>query len=71
MIQAESDTSWQEMYKVFNMGHRLEVYLAQEYAQRVIEIAESFGIDAQVIGRVEDYEGKRVTIKTEAGEFVY
>lgn len=71
MIQAESGTSWQEMYKVFNMGHRLEVYLSAEYAKRVIEIAQSFGIDAQVIGYVEACQGKRVTIKTEAGEFVY
>ena len=71
MIQAESGTSWQEMYKVFNMGHRLEVYLSEQHAQRVTEIAQSFGIDAQVIGRVEAYEGKRVTIKTEAGEFSY
>lgn len=71
MIQAESGTSWQEMYKVFNMGHRLEVYLSEEHAQRVIEIAQSFQIDAQVIGRVEAYEGKRVTIQSEAGTFVY
>jgi phosphoribosylformylglycinamidine cyclo-ligase len=71
MIQAESGTSWQEMYKVFNMGHRLEVYLPKEHAPRVIEIAQSFGIEAQVIGHVEAYQGKRVTVKTEAGEFIY
>ena len=71
LIQAESGTSWQEMYKVFNMGHRLEVYLSKENAQRVIEIAQSFRIDAQVIGRVEAYEGKRVTIQSEVGTFVY
>ncbi|MBN8822751.1 MULTISPECIES: AIR synthase related protein [unclassified Spirosoma] len=71
LIQSESGTAWQEMYKVFNMGHRLEVYLPEEYAQRVIEIAQSFGIDAQLIGHVESYEGKRVTIKSEVGEFVY
>lgn len=71
MIQAESGTSWQEMYKVFNMGHRLEVYLPEEQAQRVIEIAQSFQIDAQVIGRVEAYEGKRVTIESEMGTFLY
>ncbi|MFN3379682.1 MAG: AIR synthase related protein [Runella zeae] len=71
LIQAESGTSWQEMYKVFNMGHRLEVYLPETYAQRVIEIAQSFGIDAQVIGRVEANEGKKVTIQSEFGEFVY
>ena len=71
LIQAESGTSWQEMYKVFNMGHRLEVYLPEAEAQRVIEIAQSFGIDAQVIGRVEAFEGKRVTIRSEVGEYVY
>lgn len=71
LIQAESGTSWQEMYKVFNMGHRLEVYLPETYAQRVIDIAQSFGIEAQVIGRVEANEGKKVTIQSEFGEFVY
>ena len=71
LIQAESGTSWQEMYKVFNMGHRLEVYLSSEHAQRVIEIAQSFGIDAQIIGYVEANEGKKVTIQSEFGEFVY
>lgn len=71
LIQAESGTSWQEMYKVFNMGHRLEIYLSKEHAQRVIDIAQSFEIDAQVIGRVEAYDGKRATIESEAGTFVY
>ena len=71
LIQAESGTSWQEMYKVFNMGHRLEVYLSEAHAQRVIEIAQSFGIDAQIIGHVEANEGKKVTVKSEFGEFVY
>jgi phosphoribosylformylglycinamidine cyclo-ligase len=71
LIQEQSGTSWQEMYKVFNMGHRLEVYLSEAHAQRVIEIANSFGIDAQVIGHVESYEGKRVTIETETGTFIY
>jgi phosphoribosylformylglycinamidine cyclo-ligase len=71
LIQAESNTSWQEMYKVFNMGHRLEIYLSLDFANRVIEISQSFGIDAQVIGRVEAFTGKRVTIRSEVGEFVY
>ena len=71
LIQTESGTSWQEMYKVFNMGHRLEVYLSSEHAQRVIEIAQSFGIEAQIIGYVEANEGKKVTIQSEFGEFVY
>ena len=71
LIQAESGTSWQEMYKVFNMGHRLEIYLPESQAQRVIDIANSFAIKAQVIGRVESYADKRVTIKSEVGEFSY
>jgi phosphoribosylformylglycinamidine cyclo-ligase len=71
LIQEQSGTSWQEMYKVFNMGHRLEVYLDEQYAQRIIEISQSFGIDAQIIGRVEAAESKKVTIKSEFGEFVY
>ncbi|WP_420155876.1 AIR synthase related protein [Siphonobacter sp.] len=71
LIQQESGTAWSEMYKVFNMGHRLEVYLPEGQAQRVIEIANSFGIEAQVIGRVEAFEGKRVTVRSEFGEFVY
>ncbi len=71
LIQQESGTSWSEMYKVFNMGHRLEVYLPAAYAQRVIEISESFGIAAQVVGRVEPFSGKRVTIQSEVGTFVY
>jgi phosphoribosylformylglycinamidine cyclo-ligase len=71
MIQAESGTDYKEMYKVFNMGHRLEVYLNPQYAQTVIDIAESFGIKAQIIGRVEEFENKQVTIRSEFGEFVY
>jgi phosphoribosylformylglycinamidine cyclo-ligase len=71
MIQAESGTDYKEMYKVFNMGHRLEVYLNPQYAQTVIDIAQSYGINAQIIGRVEGSENKQVTIKSEFGEFVY
>jgi phosphoribosylformylglycinamidine cyclo-ligase len=71
LIQQESGTSWQEMYKVFNMGHRLEVYLPENLAQHVIDISRSFGIDAQVIGHVEAYAGKKVTIKSERGTFLY
>ena len=71
LIQAESGTDWQEMYKVFNMGHRLEIYLPETHAQQVIAIAQSFNIDAQIIGRVEAHQGKRVTIQSEVGEFVY
>lgn len=71
LIQRESGTDWQEMYKVFNMGHRLEVYLRSEKAQRVIEIAESFGIPAKIIGRVEDSETNKLTIISEKGTFQY
>ena len=69
-IQQQSQTDWQEMYKVFNMGHRLEVYLAPEDADKVIEISNSFNIDAQIVGRIED--GKRsLTIQSEFGTFNY
>jgi phosphoribosylformylglycinamidine cyclo-ligase len=71
MIQAESGTDYKEMYKVFNMGHRLEVYINPQYAQTVIDIAESFGIKARIVGRVEGSENKQVTIRSEFGEFVY
>lgn len=70
-IHEQSGTDWQEMYKVFNMGHRLEVYLSPENAQRVIEISKSFGIDAQIIGRVEASDHAHVTLKTENGVFEY
>ncbi len=71
LIQRESGTDWAEMYKVFNMGHRLEVYLSPEDARRVIEISESMGIPAQIIGRVEDAEQNKLTIVSEKGTFVY
>jgi len=69
-IQEESGTDWNEMYKVFNMGHRLEVYVSPDVADRVIEISKSFQIDAQVVGRIE--EGPRsLSIRSEFGEFNY
>ena len=71
LIQEQSGTDWKEMYKVFNMGHRLEVYLRPEKAQRVIEIAKSFNIDAQIIGRVEDAPTNHLTIVSEKGTFEY
>jgi len=71
MIQAESKTPWQEMYKVFNMGHRMEVYVSQELAPEIIRISESFGIAAQVVGRVEAATEKKVTISSQHGEFTY
>lgn len=70
IIAEESGTDWAEMYKVFNMGHRLEVYVAPEQAQKVINLSRSFNIDAQIVGRIE--EGLRsLTIKSEFGEFTY
>lgn len=71
MIQEESGTSWEEMYKVFNMGHRMEIYVPFEIASDLIAISESFGIAAQVIGKVESFDGKQVSIKSEKGEFSY
>lgn len=71
MIQEESGTDWKEMYKVFNMGHRMEIYVSPETADAIIEISRSFGIDAQVVGHVETHQGKRVTVRSEVGEFIY
>lgn len=71
LIREQSGTDWAEMYKVFNMGHRLEIYLAPERADEVIAISKSFGIDAQVIGRVEPGEKKELIIRSEFGEFTY
>ncbi len=71
MIQEQSGTDWKEMYQVFNMGHRLEVYLPQEHAQSIIDIADSFNIEAKVIGRVEESPVKRLTIISEKGTFEY
>jgi phosphoribosylformylglycinamidine cyclo-ligase len=71
MIQEQSETDYQEMYEVFNMGHRFEIYLPQEYAQTIIDISKSFHVDAQIIGRVEESARKKLTIKTEHGVFTY
>ena len=71
IIQEESGTSWEEMYKVFNMGHRMEVYIDEQYAQGVIDIAKSFNIDAKVIGYCETYSGKQVQVESEFGKFIY
>ena len=70
-IKEQSNTDWSEMYKVFNMGHRMEIYLPAEYAEEVIAISNSFGIEAQVIGRVEASDKKELIIKSEFGEFKY
>lgn len=71
IIHEQSGTDWKEMYKVFNMGHRFEIYTKPEVAQKIIEIANSFNIDAQIVGRVESFEGKKLTIKTDKGTFFY
>lgn len=71
VIQQQSGTEWHEMYKVFNMGHRLEIYTDVEVANEIIAISRSFGIDAQIIGRVESYSGKKVTIQSPFGTFEY
>lgn len=71
LIREESGTDWQEMYKVFNMGHRMEVYCHPAIAEKLIEISRSFHVDAQIIGRVEESSTKQVTIKSEFGTFNY
>jgi len=71
MIQEESGTEWKEMYKVFNMGHRMEVYLPEEHAKGIIDISKSFGVDAQVVGRVEAAKSNKLTLKSEFGTFEY
>ncbi|MFS8616962.1 MAG: AIR synthase-related protein [Solitalea sp.] len=71
LIQEQSGTPWEEMYKVFNMGHRMELYVPSEIADDLIAISQSFGVDAQVIGRVEGAESKQVTIHSEFGTFSY
>ena len=71
IIQEQSCTDWKEMYKVFNMGHRFEIYTQPEFADEIISISKSFNIDAQIIGRVEAFEGKKLTIKTDKGTYFY
>ena len=71
LIKDESNTDWKEMYKVFNMGHRMELYVPDEIATDIISISKSFNVDAQIIGRVESYNGKKLTINSEFGKFVY
>lgn len=71
MIHEQSGTDWKEMYKVFNMGHRMEIYVSQEIANDIIAISKSFNVDAKIVGRVEAQGEKQLTIKSEFGEFVY
>ena len=71
LIQEESKTEWKEMYKVFNMGHRMEIYVPKEIANDIIAISKSFNIDAQIVGRVQANEGKKLTINSPYGTFEY
>jgi phosphoribosylformylglycinamidine cyclo-ligase len=71
LIQEQSRTDWKEMYKVFNMGHRMELYTDEKHAEEIIRISKKFGVDAKIIGRVESSAQKKVTLKTGSGEFVY
>ena len=71
LIQDESGTDWKEMYKVFNMGHRMELYVPKEIAEDIITISESFNVEAKIIGRVEAFEGKKLTINSEFGTYIY
>ena len=70
-IQEQSKTDWKEMYKVFNMGHRMELYVPEEIAEDIIQISKSFDVDARIVGRVEESQNKKLTIQSEHGEFVY
>ena len=71
LINEESNTDWREMYKVFNCGHRMEMYVDQNFANQIINISKTFNIDAQIIGRVEKSDSKKLSIKSEFGEFNY
>ena len=71
LIQEQSKTSWKEMYQVFNCGHRMELYVDESIAQDIIAISKSFNVEAQIIGRVEASETKKLTIKSTYGTFEY
>ena len=71
IIQKESDTSWEEMYKVFNMGHRMEIYVFPEFADDIINISKEYGVDAKIVGRCVKSEKNKLTILSESGEFHY
>jgi len=71
LIQEQSKTDWKEMYQVFNCGHRMELYVPQAIANDIIAISKSFGVEAQIVGRVEASENKKLTITSEFGVFVY
>jgi phosphoribosylformylglycinamidine cyclo-ligase len=71
LIHEQSGTEWSEMYKVFNMGHRMEIYVSPEHAEAIMEISRSFNIEAKIVGRVEAHDGKKLTIQSEFGTFEY
>jgi len=71
LIQEQSKTDWKEMYQVFNSGHRMELYVSPEIAEDIIKISKSFNVDAQIVGRVESSDSKKLTIKSEFGVFNY
>ena len=71
IIQSTSHTPWDEMYKVFNMGHRMEIYTKQEFANEIISLSNSFGIDAKIVGYCEKHDGKKLPISSPYGEFIY
>jgi len=71
LIQQESVTEWREMFKVFNMGHRMEIYIDEKYADSIIKISKSFDVEAKVIGRVEKAKSKKLTISTKYGSYIY
>ena len=71
LIQQESGTDWKEMYKVFNMGHRMEIYIDEKYANDIISISKSFNVDAKIIGRVEKLEETKLTIESSVGKHLY
>ena len=71
LIQEQSKTEWKEMYQVFNCGHRMELYVSPEIANDIISISKSFNVDAKIVGRVEKSDTKKLTIKSDFGEFTY
>ena len=71
LIKKESDTSWKEMYKVFNMGHRMELYVSPDCSEEIINISKSFGVDAKIIGRVEQSTQKKLSIISDNGSYIY
>ena len=71
LIQEQSGTDWKEMYTVFNMGHRMELYVPESIAANIISISKSFNVDAQIVGRVEASKNKKLTISSEFGHFEY